>query len=368
MLIYFHTPFCVKKCKYCDFSSFENKDEFIMSYFEAASREIEEKAKRYGDESVESVYFGGGTPTAVRSEYAVKTLELIKRLFRVKNDAEITIEANPGTFDGEKLVAYKNAGFNRISIGVQSFWDDELTALGRIHDGEKAKESVKIAKSVFDNVSLDLMLGLEGQTEERVKKSLDEAIKLNVDHISAYMLIVEDGTKLKELVESGNYKPLSDDDCAKTYDFAAKYLEENGYDRYEVSNFAKNGARSTHNEGYWRMKNYVGIGLSAHSLVNDRRFFNTSDMEEYIKSPTKEQIEETLSEKDFEEEYIMLALRTTDGIDLNDYKLRFQKDFKKEKGQQLQKLERFLDITEDSVSISKNHVSVGTAITAELLD
>lgn len=339
-----------------------------MSYFEAAWKEIEEKAKRYGDESAESVYFGGGTPTAVGVEYIVKTLELIKKLFKVKNGAEITIEANPRTFDREKLVAYKNAGFNRISVGVQSFWDDELAALGRIHNAKTARDSVKTSKSVFDNVSVDLMLGLEGQTEERVKKSLDEAIKLNVDHISAYMLIVEDGTKLKELVESGKYNPLSDDDCAKIYDFAAKYLEENGYDRYEVSNFAKNGARSTHNEGYWRMKNYVGIGLSGHSLVNDRRFFNTSDMGEYIKSPTQEQIEETLSAKDFEEEYIMLALRTTDGIDLNDYKLRFKKDFKKEKGQQLQKLERFLDITENSVSINKNYVSVGTAITAELLD
>lgn len=368
MLIYFHTPFCVKKCKYCDFSSFENKDEFIISYFEAALREIEEKAKRYGDESVESVYFGGGTPTAVSEEYTVRTLEVIKRLFRVKNDAEITIEANPKTFDREKLIAYKNAGFNRISIGVQSFWNDELTALGRIHDAKTARESVRSAKSVFDNVSLDLMLGLEGQTEERVKKSLDEAISLNVDHVSAYMLIVEEGTKLKTLVESGKYKPLSDDDCARVYDFAANYLEKNGYDRYEVSNFAKNGARSAHNEGYWRMKNYVGIGLSAHSLVNDRRFFNTSDIKEYISAPTKELTEEKLSAKDFEEEYIMLALRTTDGIDLNDYKARFNKDFKKEKNTQLQKLERFLDITESSVSINKNHVSVGTAITAELLD
>ncbi len=368
MLIYFHTPFCVKKCKYCDFSSFENKDEFIMRYFSAANAEIEEKAKRYGREKVESIYFGGGTPTAIETKYIVKTLEKIKESFEIADNAEITVEANPETFDEEKLIMLKKAGFNRISIGVQSFFDDDLKKLGRIHSGKKAEDSVKTAKKYFDNVSIDLMLGLENQSEKRVKENLDKAINLNVSHISAYMLIIEDGTKLKKLVEEGEYIPLSDDESAEVYDFAVDYLEKNGYMRYEVSNFAKNGKRSQHNFGYWQMKNYIGIGLSAHSLFGNKRFYNTSNLFDYIDNPENELLEEEMSEKDFEEEYIMLALRTSDGVNLKDFEKRFNKSFLREKEEKIKKIEKFLDITNDKVAIKSEYFSVGSAITAELLD
>lgn len=339
-----------------------------MSYFNAAWKEIEEKAKKYKGERIESIYFGGGTPTAVSESYIVKTLELIKELFEVDENAEITIEANPKTFDEEKLCALKKVGFNRISIGVQSFFDEDLKKLGRIHDGDTAVKSVKEAKRYFDNVSIDLMLGLEGQTKQKVKENLDIAINLGVSHISAYMLIIEDGTILKNLVDEGKYLPLSDDDSAEIYDYANNYLAENGYYRYEVSNFAIDRSMSKHNMGYWQMKNYVGIGLSAHSLVRMRRFYNTSSLDEYIEDPTNELSEENLSEKDFEEEYVMLSLRTKQGIDLIDYKDRFNKNFLTEKKETLERLKNFFDISQNSLSIKDEYFSVGSLLTAELLD
>lgn len=339
-----------------------------MSYFNAAWKEIEEKAKKYKGERIESIYFGGGTPTAVNESYTVKTLELIKELFEVDENAEITIEANPKTFDEEKLRALKNAGFNRISIGVQSFFDDDLKKLGRIHDGDTAVKSVKEAKRYFDNVSIDLMLGLEGQTKQKVKENLDIAINLGVSHISAYMLIIEDGTALKSLVDEGKYLPLSDDDSAEIYDYANNYLAKNGYYRYEVSNFAKDRSMSKHNMGYWQMKNYVGIGLSAHSLVGMRRFYNTSSLDEYIEDPTNELLEENLSEKDLEEEYVMLSLRTKQGVDLIDYQNRFNKNFLIEKKETLERLKNFFDISQNSLSIKDEYFSVGSMLTAELSD
>lgn len=367
MLLYFHTPFCVQKCKYCDFASFVGKDDFVAPYFAAAKCELHEKARKYGKERVTSVYFGGGTPTAVDTSYPVDMLNEIFASFDLSPDAEISIEANPATFDRDKLLTLKSAGFNRISVGVQSFFDDDLEKLGRIHSGDEAKSAVTLAREIFDNVSIDLMIGIEGQTKERLKKNFDVAAKLNVNHVSAYMLIVEEGTPLKKLVESGKYSPVSEDDCAMLYDYASKYLNSLGFERYEVSNFAKDSAYSRHNMGYWEMKNYLGIGLSAHSLFDRRRFYNVSDIKEYIAAPNNELEEEILSDKDFEEEYIMLALRTKKGIVLADYAERFNADFSEKYSEKLKKLAKFLDVTPSSVSIRGEFVSVGSAITAEML-
>lgn len=367
MLLYFHTPFCVQKCKYCDFTSFVGKDDFVAPYFAAAKSELHEKACKYGKGRVTSIYFGGGTPTSVDASYLVEILKEIFALFDVSPDAEISIEANPATFDREKLLALKAAGFNRISVGVQSFFDDDLIKLGRIHNGAEAKSAVALAREVFDNVSIDLMIGIDGQTKERLKSNLDVAAKLNVNHVSAYMLIVEDGTPLKKLVESGKYSPVSEDDCAMLYDYASSYLNSLGFERYEVSNFAKGGAYSRHNMGYWEMKNYLGIGLSAHSLFGRRRFYNVSDIKEYIAAPNNELEEEILSDKDFEEEYVMLALRTKKGVELADYAARFNASFLDKYSEKLEKLAKFLDVTPSSVSIRGEFVSVGSAITAEVL-
>lgn len=362
MEIYVHTPFCVKKCKYCDFVSFDKNFNMAGEYFSCVKKELKGKSQKYGREEITSIYFGGGTPTSVKTEYLIDTLLEIKRLFNVCPDAEITVEANPGTFDKNTLITLKSGGFNRISVGVQSLIDRELNGLGRIHNSVKAIECVKSCKEVFDNVSVDLMIGLEEQTEEKVKSSLDGLLALNVDHISCYMLMVEEGTELEKLVNSGQYKPLTEDQTAVLYDFVNEYLKKNGFLRYEISNFAKNGKISKHNMGYWQMQNYIGVGISAHSLVENRRFYNTSNLNDYLQNPINELLEEQLSKEEFEREYVMLSLRTANGINKKDYQQKFGVSFEEKYKKEIDKIKPCLKITEKNISILEEYFSVSNAI------
>ena len=321
--LYFHIPFCIKKCEYCDFLSGPATRTRQEDYIYALLREmktISEKEKR----SVDTIFIGGGTPSVPDWDVMEKFLKGMREDFNVSPDAEITIEANPGTLTPEKLQLYRKYGINRISIGLQSPKDKELKILGRIHNYSQFLESYHMAREAgFSNINIDLMFAIPGQTCKGWLENLRTVAELGPEHISAYSLIIEEGTPFykKEL-------DLPDEDSEYImYEDTGKILGEYGYHQYEISNYAKKGRRCRHNEGYWTRMDYLGLGLGAASLLGNRRFSNTDSMEEYLKnsgSPEKiRKNQEKLSTYDEMAEFMFLGLRMTEGISVK----RFQECF-----------------------------------------
>lgn len=321
--LYFHIPFCIKKCEYCDFLSGPATRTRQEDYIYALLREmktISEKEKR----SVDTIFIGGGTPSVPDCDVMEKFLKGMREDFNVSPDAEITIEANPGTLTPEKLQLYRKYGINRISIGLQSPKDKELKILGRIHNYSQFLESYHMAREAgFSNINIDLMFAIPGQTCKGWLENLRTVAELGPEHISAYSLIIEEGTPFykKEL-------DLPDEDSEYImYEDTGKILGEYGYHQYEISNYAKKGRRCRHNEGYWTRMDYLGLGLGAASLLGNRRFSNTDSMEEYLKnSDSPEKIrknQENLSTYDEMAEFMFLGLRMTEGISVK----RFQECF-----------------------------------------
>ncbi len=329
--IYIHIPFCKSKCHYCDFKSFSNIEEKEQSYIESLIKEIEsqnwnEINKQY---KVTTIYIGGGTPSYIDPKQITLILQAIKKNTKLEK-AEITIEINPGTVDENKLCVYKKEGVNRLSIGLQSTNNNLLKQIGRIHTFEQFLQTYKLAKKIgFNNINVDLMLGLPNQTIEDLKESIEEVIKLNPNHISVYSLILEEGTKLYSLVETGKVKLPEDEVERQMYWYVKNKLELNGYNQYEISNFAKIGEESKHNLNCWDQQEYLGFGLSAHSYFNNMRFSNTEDIEQYIKNITVGQLEkntiiheiQTIEEQ--KKEYILLGLRKISGISISKFKEKF---------------------------------------------
>lgn len=338
----------------------------MKEYFDSLKLEIVDKAKKY-DEIVTSVYFGGGTPTYPPFYYVCDALKVVKDNFRLSNNAEITIEGNPKTFDDVAVASYKDAGFNRFSVGVQSFNDDELKKIGRIHNKDEAKNAIKIVSKYFDNYSIDLMIGLQNQTFDSVAKTLDTALSLKAKHISCYTLMVEEGTPLYYEVANNKYVPPSEEKTADLYKYMASRLEKEGYIQYEISNFGQKGYYSNHNLGYWNMTNYLGFGVNAHSLYNNARFYNSSDLKEYILNPKSSILEEILTESDFEKEYIMLSLRTIFGVNLEYFSNKFSKNFIDTYYKQIEKLKKFLDIDLKHVAIKQEFFLVSNSIIVEFM-
>ena len=305
--LYIHIPFCIKKCNYCDFVSYPgmllNEDLYVQ-------RLIEE-AKSYKDNNLkfDTIYFGGGTPSLLKAENIGKILECVKSNFDVLHDSEITIEVNPSTIDYEKALKLKSYGINRVSLGAQSFIDEELKLLGRTHLSEDIINSFNILrKAGFNNISLDLMYALPKQSLSSLSTSIDKVLKLNPEHISCYGLKIEDNTPFGKMLSDGTIKEKSDDEYAKMYELIIDILEKNGYNQYEISNFSKEGSESKHNLKYWLSKEYIGLGLSASSYYSSSRYTNTYDFDKYIKSFEKaENI--TLSKEDKMSEYMILSLR-----------------------------------------------------------
>ena len=321
--LYFHIPFCIKKCEYCDFLSGPATRTRQEDYIYALLREmktISEKEKR----SVDTIFIGGGTPSVPDWDVMEKFLKGMREDFNVSPDAEITIEANPGTLTPEKLQLYRKYGINRISIGLQSPKDKELKILGRIHNYSQFLESYHMAREAgFSNINIALMFAIPGQTCKGWLENLRTVAELGPEHISAYSLIIEEGTPFykKEL-------DLPDEDSEYImYEDTGKILGEYGYHQYEISNYAKKGRRCRHNEGYWTRMDYLGLGLGAASLLGNRRFSNTDSMEEYLKnsgSPEKiRKNQENLSTYDEMSEFMFLGLRMTEGISVK----RFQECF-----------------------------------------
>ena len=330
--IYIHIPFCKQKCYYCDFVSYSNKCSEVKEYIESLKKEIEEFD--FSNYKVTSIYIGGGTPSYIDSIYIVEILSELKEKLKCNliefKDIEITIEVNPGTVDTKKLNDYKKLGINRLSIGLQSTKNDILKKIGRIHTYQEFLEIYKLARETgFKNINIDLMIGIPGQKIGDLKNTLQDIIKLEPEHISVYSLIIEENTPIEKMLENGEIK-LPDEDLERNmYWYVKNTLELNGYNHYEISNFAKLGKESRHNLNCWNQEEYIGFGVAAHSYLNGIRFSNTINVEEYIQhieNNRKEeniQIEESQSLEDKKNEFMMLGFRKIQGVDIARFKEKF---------------------------------------------
>lgn len=307
--IYVHIPFCKRKCDYCDFISFENKEQLIEQYVKKIQKEIL-NSENLEDYTVSTIYLGGGTPSYIQSKYIKEILVVINEKFNVSEDAEITIEVNPGTVNKEKLQDYYDAKINRLSIGLQTTKDALLKNLGRIHSYNQFIQTYEMARQVgFKNINVDLMIGLPMQKIEDVKDSLKEIISLNPEHISVYSLILEEGTKLEKKVMNNEVVLPNEELERQMYWSVKNTLEKQEYVQYEISNFSKKGYQSKHNLNCWKQKEYLGFGLVAHSYFNNIRYSNTEKIEDYIKNENKKIIHEIQTKETKMKEYMLLRTK-----------------------------------------------------------
>ena len=376
--LYIHIPFCVRKCGYCDFVSAPAGREAQQAYMERLWEEIEKSVK--GVPLVSSVFFGGGTPSLIEPLLIEETLNRIRRRFFLSPDAEISMEANPGTLTKEALQIYKRAGVNRLSIGLQSAHNKELSMLGRIHTWEEFKESFSLARRAgFENLNVDLMAALPGQTVESFSESLRAVLALSPEHLSVYSLIIEEGTPFYETYgkqaearaegrEDAAIRPLpSEEDERTMYRITEEILEKAGYDHYEISNYSKPGYACRHNIGYWTGTPYLGFGISAASYIEEKRFHNTSDREEYLSRPFSEirSLEEQVTRPRAMEEFLFLGLRMMCGVSEQRFLNRFGTTMEAVYGETLRTLsgeglleayqngtERFWRLTEHGIDVS----------------
>ncbi len=327
MELYVHIPFCVRKCAYCDFLSFSRSSELQRQYVDKLLAEIQWAGEKYKDTTVFTVFIGGGTPSILNADWIVEICSALHHSFKIAEDAEISMEANPGTVTKEKLQRYKMAGINRLSFGLQSANNEELNLLGRIHTYEGFLENYRLARECgFENINIDLMSALPGQTVESWEETLTRVAELKPEHISAYSLIIEEGTPFYEAYgEDRGEGILPDEDAEREmYHRTKEILKSYGYERYEISNYAKTGKECRHNIGYWTGVPYLGLGLGASSYMDGRRFCNNSDLEEYLISPPGERFDEQiLTEQDMQEEYFFVGLRLVDGVSIKGFEERF---------------------------------------------
>ncbi len=371
--IYVHIPFCIKKCSYCDFISYEQKYDMVKSYVQALLEEIRQEAKKFKENIIDTIYIGGGTPSSIDSKYIIEILEELYKNFKIQEDAEITIEVNPGTVEKEKLQDYKKVKINRISIGLQSTNNEILGQIGRIHNYEKFIETYKLIREVgFNNVNIDLMLALPKQTVEILEESVKKVIDLQPEHISLYSLILEEGTGLYKKYNQGKITLPEDDTERKMYWNTKKILEGAGYIHYEISNFAKKGYFSKHNMNCWKQKQYIGFGVAAHSFINNVRTSNTIKLEDYIKSKNKEEIkkiEEKLNEEDLMKEYMILGLRKIEGVSIQEFKTKFIKNPLYEFRNELNKLveQGMIEIDTDSIKLTNKGLDFANIVWEEFI-
>lgn len=370
--LYAHIPFCVKKCGYCDFLSGPADASAREAYLQALAEEIRRTGEEAEDCRVVSVFFGGGTPTVLSGEQLSFLLSEIKKAFRLTRDCEITLEANPGTLDAEKLMLCREAGFNRISIGCQSSEDQELRRLGRVHSWEEfLKGFFQAREAGFHNINVDLMSGIPGQTLASWETSLKKTAGLGPEHISAYSLILEEGTPFYERKAELD---LPDEDTERRmYERTGELLAEYGYRQYEISNYAREGYRCRHNLGYWTGREYLGLGLGASSLWGDSRFRNTDSMEEYLENrgnPRKiRREEEILSLSGRQTEYMILGLRLTEGISLEKFRKAFGRDVRELWPGVLEKYEGYglLEEAEGNLRFTREGISLSNVVLEEFL-
>lgn len=329
--LYIHIPFCMSKCYYCDFTSFPNNKEKIQGYIDSLIKELELYKERIKDYNINTIFIGGGTPSCIDANYIYRILEYINCNFNISKTCEISIETNPGTLNKEKVKIYKESGINRVSMGVQSLNEDLLKVIGRIHNGDDFYKSLELLrKANFNNINVDLMFGLPGQTLDMVLDSLKKVVELNIEHISYYSLILEENTKLYNMYNQGKINLPNEDVERDMYHKTREYLINRGYEHYEISNYALSNYECKHNLTYWNVMPYLGVGLGSHSNIEGKRFWNTIHIDKYIEK-LKENIipiedEEIIDINTEIEEFCILGLRKIQGIDKKQFKLRFNNE------------------------------------------
>ena len=360
--IYVHIPFCRHKCSYCDFTSFPDKIDYAEAYMACLYKELKMRGEELKDYEFDTVYFGGGTPSYIPPKLILGAMNQIKKCFRLKENAEITLELNPGTIGESKVETYVKAGINRFSIGLQTAIDEQLADLGRIHNARDYVFATKLLAG--QNFSTDVMLGLKNQTEEDVRKTIELAASCGSKHISMYALTVEDGTPIYTDYLNGELP--DSDEVASLYEFGRKLLEEKGYHRYEVSNFAMDGFESKHNLNYWKRGEYIGVGVSASSFMRGKRFTNTFDLDEYMKCIISgfypAVTSEDVSVEDAKFEYVMLAMRTKYGVNMQEYKEKFGTSLGDDFPNALKKTVKYLELVGDNLKIKDEFLYVQNSI------
>lgn len=379
--LYIHIPFCKKKCYYCDFTSYCNKDDLIEEYIKYLNCEIAEVGegiknalgKKYSE--ISTIYIGGGTPSYIHSKHILSILNTIQNITKLDNQ-EVTIEVNPGTVTKQKLEDYKRAGINRLSIGMQETENNLLNEIGRIHTYAKFKNTYNMAREVgFKNVNVDVMIGLPNQTLENVEQTINKVIALNPEHISVYSLIVEENTPIEKMIV-GKKLILPDEATErKMYWKVKKLLEKNGYKHYEISNYAKPGFESKHNSNCWEQKEYFGFGVAAHSYTDGARYSNIDSIEEYI-----ENYKQGMQENNFVfhekqdkfaqmKEYVMLGLREIDGVNSKKFKEKFEIELNKIFKQELEKLEKqeLILCNSPNIKLSKKGIDLANLVWQEFV-
>ena len=366
--LYIHIPFCVKKCVYCDFFSVSYDESTVKKYVDALCKELSLKKHSVG--TLKTVYFGGGTPTLLPAECFTILFDCLRDNFPISPDAEITVEANPGTVDEAKIETLLSLGVNRLSVGVQSFKDTELATLGRIHSSDEAMKSIVSIKKVgLKNFSIDLMYGIPGQTMESWRQSLIQAVELSPTHISAYELTPEENTPLYPLIKARKVTMPDEELILEMYNHTIDYLNSNKYEHYEISNFALPGCRCKHNLNYWNRGEYTGIGAGAHSFAKETRSKNIADINIYIENLNNGKLPESessvVSPEEILKEFIFLGLRKTEGINL-----------RQAEGQGLSLLdaaeellnEGYLKVTGDYLALTRKGIVVSNTIIVRLFE
>lgn len=371
--LYIHIPFCAQKCLYCDFPSFARKDHLRKAYIEALNKEIISLREKHNNLEINTIFIGGGTPSVLEPDELECLLKEVAKLNMAK-DIEYSIECNPGNLTEEKLEVMKNYGVNRISMGLQAKQDNLLKGLGRIHNYKTFKENFLLAKKVgFNNINVDLMFGLPNQRLNEWEETLREIISLEPAHISAYSLIIEEGTAFYNLYENDKLKLPTEEEERKMYHLAKKILEENGFNQYEISNYAKEGKECRHNLAYWNMDNWIGVGSASASYIDGKRIKNISSVEKYINfiNEKGEAVEEIInnSKNDNMEEFMFMGLRKINGIDENEFKNRFSMNINDVYGEILNKyIDEGLLIRESGrIFLSEKGIEISNIIMADFL-
>lgn len=371
--LYIHIPFCESKCIYCDFYSMANNKHLIDNYIDALLVEGAERKNELNAETLTTVYLGGGTPSLLSITQLSKLVNGLKKVFDFSAVEEFTIEVNPDDVTVEYIQHAKSLGINRVSMGVQSFCDEDLRFINRRHTAKQATDAIQIIKEAgINNISIDLIYGIPGQNIEIWKNNVDTAISLSVQHISAYTLMYEEGTRLSVMRSLGKITEVDDDVVAAMYDYLVAQLKSNGYTHYEISNFALPGFHSRHNSSYWNLTPYLGLGVAAHSFDGTVRRFNPSNLKKYLDalSDGKLCVEvEKITKAEKYDEYVMLRLRTADGIEADELMHRFGERYYQffiEKAKPLVS-EGSLINENGRYYIPENHIMISDNITCDLL-
>lgn len=363
--LYIHIPFCVRKCLYCDFPSFSGMESIFDDYVRMLCREIDETYSDYRGMEVKSIFVGGGTPSVLPPALLGRISDKIFSRFDVDSKAEITIETNPGTLDAKKLAEMKSMYFNRLSMGLQAWQDRLLKKLGRIHTADEFETNFLQARDAgFKNINVDLMFALPAQSLDDWQETLEKVIKLRPEHISAYSLIIEEGTPFFDMFDRGELKETDEETDRKMYYLAKEMLSDKSYKQYEISNFAREGFECYHNKVYWRTEEYQGFGLGAHSYSDGVRFHNTYDMKEYLRGEGLRLDKEFLSIEEKQEEFMFMGLRMNEGVSEAEFLRRFGESMDSVYGDEIKELisEELLVKKDGRLSLTDRGVDISNSV------